>query len=69
MNQVRWLYSSGKDWNCFDIKTQQLIEKLWCTNQASWIDSEAFQEPIYVDTALMTLMCGGYSYTIARLRH
>ncbi|KAI8378178.1 hypothetical protein EDC96DRAFT_493847 [Choanephora cucurbitarum] len=68
MSRFQWLYSSGQDWTCFDRETQSLIEKLWCNSQASWIDSEAFRGPVYVDTSLMTLTYAGYSYTIARLR-
>ncbi|KAF1803422.1 hypothetical protein V8B55DRAFT_1505412 [Mucor lusitanicus] len=68
MTIVQWLYSSGQSWLCLDTKAQQQIEQLWCGNQASWVTSEAFRGPIYVDTAMMTLIYNGYSYTIARLR-
>lgn len=68
MSIAQWLYSSGKTWVCLDAKAQQQIEKLWSANQSSWISSEYFNGPIYVDISMMTLHYEGYSYTIARLR-
>ncbi|KAI8637643.1 hypothetical protein BD408DRAFT_424172 [Parasitella parasitica] len=65
---TKWLYSSGQCWLCLDSTAQMQIEKLWSGNQASWVTSEAFQGPIYVDTSMMTLIYNGYSYSIARLR-
>ncbi|KAI9469911.1 MAG: hypothetical protein EXX96DRAFT_491882 [Benjaminiella poitrasii] len=68
MGIVQWLYSSGENWFCLDKIAHEQIEKLWNHNQASWVTSEAFCGPIYVDTSMMTLIYNGYSYTIARFR-
>jgi hypothetical protein len=67
MSIAQWIYSSGAIWVYLDAKAQQQIEQLWSTNQASWVNSESFHGPVYVDTAMMTLIYEGYSYTIARL--
>lgn len=66
---IKWLYSCGQNWVCLDPQSQTQIEQLWSYNQASWINSESFSGPIYVDTSLMTLIYNGYAYSLARLRN
>lgn len=63
---VDWVYASGSAWVSFDPATQRLIETLWTRDQATWINSQSFRGPIYVDTSDMVIMYGNYSYTIAR---
>lgn len=68
-SSIQWLYSSGQNWVYLDSNSQKQIEQLWSYNRASWINSESFKGPIYVDTSLMTLIYNGYAYSLARLRN
>lgn len=62
-----WVYASGSAWVSFDEATQKLIETLWRSDQATWINSRSFRGPVYVDTSEMVVLYGSYSYTIARV--
>ncbi|KAI9359884.1 hypothetical protein BD770DRAFT_342577 [Pilaira anomala] len=62
-----WVYASGSAWVSFDEATQKLIETLWRSDQATWINSQSFRGPVYVDTSEMVVLYGSYSYTIARV--
>lgn len=64
---AEWVYASGSAWISFDPETQKVIESLWTRDQATWINSQSFRGPVYVDTSEMVIMYGSYSYTIARI--
>ncbi|KAI8647474.1 hypothetical protein BD408DRAFT_378873 [Parasitella parasitica] len=63
---VEWVYASGSNWVRFDVESQQIIEKLWLRDAATWFNSQSFRGPVYVDTSEMLVMYGSTAYTIAR---
>jgi hypothetical protein len=63
---VEWVYATGSAWVSFDSATQVMIETLWTREAATWINSQTFRGPVYIDTSEMVVMYGSYSYTIAR---
>lgn len=68
MASVQWVYANGSAWVALDAAAQRHIESLWSHNASSWIQSQIFHSPVYVDIGQMSLMCNGMSYTIARRR-
>ncbi|KAI9254062.1 hypothetical protein BY458DRAFT_521338 [Sporodiniella umbellata] len=62
----QWVYAAGSAWVSFDSATQNVIESLWKRDVATWINSQIFQGPVYVDTTEMVMHYNNYSYTIAR---
>ncbi|KAI7906045.1 uncharacterized protein BX663DRAFT_498590 [Cokeromyces recurvatus] len=68
MAAVQWVYANGCNWITLDSTSQRYIENLWSHNSSSWIQSQSFQCPVYVDIDKMLLMCNGMSYCIARRR-
>lgn len=65
---IQWVYANGSSWVTLDAAAQKHIESLWSHNSSSWIQSQSFYSPVYVDIGQMLLMCNGMSYTIARRR-
>lgn len=63
---VQWVYAAGSAWVTLDSATQNLIESLWKRDVATWINSQTFQGPVYVDTSEMVIHYNDYLYTIAR---
>ncbi|KAI9321454.1 hypothetical protein BX666DRAFT_982446 [Dichotomocladium elegans] len=63
-----WVYNAGSAWAPLDHYTQNAVETLWNRNSATWIQSSpTFSgHPVFIDTSRMILICGGYTYTIAR---
>ncbi|OBZ88346.1 hypothetical protein A0J61_03603 [Choanephora cucurbitarum] len=68
MPSVEWVYANGCTWVTLDPIAQQHIESLWSMNSSSWIESQFFQCPVFIDIDKMLLMCNGLSYSIARRR-
>lgn len=68
MATVQWVYANGSAWVALDAAAQKHIESLWSHNTSSWIQSQLFHSPVYVDIDQMALLCNGMSYTIARRR-
>lgn len=68
MTSVQWVYANGSAWVALDASTQQYIESLWTQNTSSWIQSQLFHSPVYIDIDQMSLIYNGMSYTIARRR-
>ncbi|KAG1048230.1 hypothetical protein G6F55_010439 [Rhizopus delemar] len=66
---IQWIYANGSTWVSLDAATQQQIEVLWSRHGSSWIHSNSFDGPVYVDTTEMLLMAGGYSFVIARRKN
>ncbi|KAI8973431.1 hypothetical protein BDF20DRAFT_882341 [Mycotypha africana] len=66
-NSVDWVYASGSTWVSFDPMAQQMLEHLWRKEYAAtWIASQSFRGPVFVDITEMTALYGSYAYTIAR---
>ncbi|GAN09434.1 hypothetical protein MAM1_0267d08961 [Mucor ambiguus] len=63
---VQWVYANGSTWVTLDLSAQYQIESLWSRDASSWINSDSFRGPVYVDTSEMVLMFGGLSYVICR---
>ncbi|KAI9365732.1 hypothetical protein BD770DRAFT_336213 [Pilaira anomala] len=70
MASVQWVYANGCNWIKLDGTAQQQIEALWKHNSSAWVSCQAFpSSAVYVDIEQMTLLCNGFSYTIARCRN
>ncbi|KAI9261867.1 hypothetical protein EDC94DRAFT_561811 [Helicostylum pulchrum] len=63
---AQWVYANGSTWVTLDRNAQFQIETLWTRDASSWIASDSFRGPVYVDTSEMVLMFAGLSYVIAR---
>ncbi|RCH79450.1 hypothetical protein CU098_006585, partial [Rhizopus stolonifer] len=50
---VQWVYASGSSWLTFDSTTQKIIESLWKSDAATWINCQAFRDLVYIDTSEM----------------
>ncbi|KAI8069089.1 uncharacterized protein B0P05DRAFT_551534 [Gilbertella persicaria] len=68
MGSIQWVYANGSSWVTLDSLAQSHIESLWSHNSSSWIQSQSFRCPVYVDIGQMMLMCNGTCYSIARRR-
>ncbi|GAN05113.1 hypothetical protein MAM1_0082c04582 [Mucor ambiguus] len=68
MPSVQWVYANGCNWVTLDSVAQQHIENLWSLNSSSWIQSQSFKGPVYIDIDQMLLLCNGTAYSIARRR-
>lgn len=68
MSAVQWVYANGCNWVTLDAVAQKHIESLWSHNTSSWIQSQSFRCPVYIDIDQMVLMCNGIAYSIARHR-
>ncbi|KAI9335580.1 hypothetical protein BD770DRAFT_332438 [Pilaira anomala] len=63
---IQWVYANGSVWVTLDIDAQHHLESLWSYNSSSWIQSQIFRCPVYVDMDRMSIICNGESYSIAR---
>ncbi|OBZ88353.1 hypothetical protein A0J61_03606 [Choanephora cucurbitarum] len=68
MGSVVWVYANGCNWVMLDPVAQNQCESLWSHNSSSWIQSNSFDSPVYIDIGQMVLLCNGVSYSIARRR-
>ncbi|KAI8069120.1 uncharacterized protein B0P05DRAFT_551631 [Gilbertella persicaria] len=68
MPSVQWVYANGCNWVTLDPVAQNQCECLWSHNSSSWIQSNSFTSPVYIDIGQMVLLCNGVSYSIARRR-
>lgn len=68
MTIVQWVYANGSTWVALDADAQKRIESLWSDNASSWIQSQIFHSPVYVEIDKMSLICNSTSYTFARRR-
>ncbi|KAI8641880.1 hypothetical protein BD408DRAFT_417559 [Parasitella parasitica] len=68
MPSVQWVYANGCNWVILDSVAQKHIENLWSLHFSSWIQSQSFKCPVYIDIDQMLLLCNGTAYSIARRR-
>lgn len=68
MSSIQWVYANGSNWVVLDRDTQRVIETLWRNNASSWVPSNCFSAPVYVDISQMALICNNFAYSIARRR-
>ncbi|KAG1437424.1 hypothetical protein G6F56_013113 [Rhizopus delemar] len=64
---VKWIYANGSTWITFDDATQIQIEALWSRHAASWIQTNMFRGPVYIDMTEMVLITDGCLFAIARI--
>lgn len=65
---IKYFYGSNKDWISLSNTANRQIENLYKNKTSSWIASEDFLGPFYIDIINEKLLYDGYSYTLKNIK-